>query len=191
MCPLAEILELAERFDTRFIGALSVPLGLGVEELPSAGPSRAPRSVPPARVLTLEFSPLGGVADLAAADAVIAPSGFGSAGILFDTWHFYRGTADFELLATMGPQQIVTVQISDAAAEIQESLWKDTIRHRRQPGDGSFDLPRVITALEAIGALDWYGPEVITTAHQAMTPSEAGRVSGERLDAFLTDLFPG
>jgi sugar phosphate isomerase/epimerase len=187
-CPLEEILEFADEFDSRFIGALALPLGLPFDDLADrfAGPSRQIGDA--GRVLTLEFSPLAGVYDLAAADAVISPSGYGSAGILFDTWHFYRGTPDFELLSSMTAGQIAAVQISDAAAEIQESLWKDTIRYRRQPGDGTFDLPKVINALEAVGALDWYGPEVINSDHDAMDPEEVGRLSGQRLDELLASL---
>ena len=37
-------------------------------------------------------------------------------GIVFDTWHFFRGDPDFDLLATVPGDRIYCVQIDDAAA---------------------------------------------------------------------------
>ncbi len=103
-------------------------------------------------------------------------------GILFDTWHFCRGAADLELLATIPGERIFSVQLSDGAADLKESLIKDTLRHRLLPGDGVFDLAAVVRTLRAIGALHMIGPEVLSTELDALPPAEAARLAAEACD---------
>lgn len=189
VCTLDEVLQQAEVVGAQFIGALALPLGLSIEDMAEHFAVAHKRVADAGRTITLEFAPLGGVTDLAAAHAVISPSGYAAAGIVFDTWHFFRGTPDFDLLETMVDGQIVAVQLSDAAAEVRGSLWQDTVHHRRQPGDGSFVLQRVVEMLERLGALDWYGPEVICDELASIPAAEAGRCSAVRLDDFLVGVF--
>jgi sugar phosphate isomerase/epimerase len=103
-------------------------------------------------------------------------------GILFDTWHFCRGAVDLELLATIPGERIFSVQLSDGAADLEESLIKDTLRHRLLPGDGVFDLTSVVRTLRAIGALRMTGPEVLSTELDALPPVEAARLAAEACD---------
>lgn len=133
----------------------------------------------------LEFSPLGGVQDLAGVLEIVDGADRTNGGILFDTWHFFRGNPDFDLLASCRAEWIKAVQISDAAEEVRDSLWKDTIHHRRVPGEGSFDLVRVLQVLEQRGALDWYGPEVISDELHALEPAEAVRTATRAMDDVL------
>jgi sugar phosphate isomerase/epimerase len=77
-------------------------------------------------------------------------------------------------------ERIFAVQIDDAAAEVRGSMREDT-QNRLLPGDGDLDLPRVVRALDRIGALRWVGPEVISPVLEAMSPVEAARVAVERV----------
>ena len=54
------------------------------------------------------------------------------------------------------------MQPAVGAADLEESLIKDTFRHRLLPGDGVFDLASVARALRAIGALRMIGPVLST-----------------------------
>jgi sugar phosphate isomerase/epimerase len=189
VCSLDVVLHQAEVLGSRFVGALVLPLDYPLAQVTEAFAAVAPRVADAGHVLALEFAPVAGITDLASALAVVGPAGFESAGIVFDTWHFYRGRPDFELLSTLTHGEIKWTQISDAAAEPQGSLWEDTVKHRRHAGDGAFDLARVVQCLDGIGALDWYGPEVISTELQALSATEAGRLAGRRLDEFLTQAF--
>jgi sugar phosphate isomerase/epimerase len=58
---------------------------------------------------------------------------------------------------------------------------REDTQNRLLPGDGSFDLPRVVAALDRIGALRWVGPEVISPVTEAMGPVEAARIAGDRV----------
>jgi len=186
---LDAILRMAEILGSRFIGALALPLGHPVEALAEGFQPAAERVGDAGFVLTLEFAPMAGVNDLAAALEVVKPAGFASAGIVFDSWHFYRGNPDFEVLESLSGNEIRCVQFSDADADVKGTLWEDTVNNRRQPGDGSFDLDRVTRVLERLGVLDWYGPEVISTEIREMAPVQAAVLSARRLDQYLRRLF--
>ena len=94
----------------------------------------------------LEFMPISCVATLREAWTIVRDADRANGGIVFDTWHFFRGDPDFELLATVPGDRIYCVQIDDAAAEPRASLRDDT-NNRLLPGDGDLDLdpcgPRV------------------------------------------------
>lgn len=183
------ILKMAEILGSTFIGGLALPLGHPIEALIDGFAPHAAKVAEAGRIMTLEFAPVAGVTDLESALRVVGPAGFGSAGIVFDTWHFYRGNPDFSVLESLHGNEIKCVQFSDASAQVKGTLWEDTISSRLQPGDGDFDLDRVTLALEKLGVLDWYGPEVISTDLQEMGAVEAGKLSARRLDEYLTGLF--
>ncbi len=121
----------------------------------------------------LEFTPFPPVPDLATAWEVVQRAGQHNGGILLDTWHFFRGVPDLELLARIPGERIMAVQLSDGARDFQESLIKDTFRHRHLPGEGTFDLPGVLSVLERIGGLNRVGPEVLSEELFALPVGDA------------------
>src|SRR5829696_7339586 len=119
----------------------------------------------------LEFIPMTAIPDLASAWAIVQGADRPNGGILFDTWHFFRGDPDFAVLEGVPGERIFAVQIDDAAAEVRGTMREDT-QNRLLPGDGDLDLPRAVRALDRIGALRWVGPEVISPVLEAMPPVE-------------------
>lgn len=132
----------------------------------------------------LEFIPMTAIPDLATAWAVVRGADRTNGGLLFDTWHFFRGDPDFGLLASIPGERVLSVQVDDAAAEVRGTLSEDT-RHRLLPGDGDLDLDRAIRHLDRIGALRWVGPEVISPVTEAMPAVEAARLAGDRVRALI------
>ena len=128
----------------------------------------------------LEFIPMTVIPDLASAWTIVQGADRPNGGILFDTWHFYRGDPDFAVLEGVPGERIFAVQIDDAAAEVRGTMREDT-KNRLLPGDGDLDLPRAVRALDRIGALRWVGPEVISPVLEAMPPLEAARLAGDRV----------
>jgi sugar phosphate isomerase/epimerase len=121
----------------------------------------------------LEFSPFPPIGSLAAAWSVVQAAGRANAGITVDSWHFFRGDPDLDLLRTIPGDRIASVQLNDGAAQLVESLVKDTFRHRRLPGDGTFDLAGLVDALDSIGGLRLVGPEVLSIELSAtLAPDE-------------------
>ncbi len=109
-------------------------------------------------------------------------------GILFDTWHFFRGSADFDALESVPGELVLAVQVDDAHEVVTGSLWDDTQR-RLLPGDGSFDLPRVLRTLARIGGLRLVGPEVISPETAAMPAADAAQLTGQRKRELVADAF--
>ena len=136
----------------------------------------------------LEFVPFPPINSLETAWRIVADAGRPNGGILFDTWHFFRGQPDLELLAAVPGDRIFSVQVSDGAADLEESLVKDTFRHRRLPGDGVFDLLGALQILRDTGGLRLVGPEVLSAELEQLPPVEAARQAGEALDRLVRSL---
>jgi sugar phosphate isomerase/epimerase len=126
----------------------------------------------------LEFMPMSAIPDLATAWDIVRDTDRANGGIVFDTWHFFRGNPDFDLLSTVPGERIFAVQIDDALPTVRGSLREDTQR-RLLPGEGSLDLTRAVRALAAIGGLNWVGPEVLHPDLAAMPARDAAALAGE------------
>jgi 4-hydroxyphenylpyruvate dioxygenase len=133
----------------------------------------------------LEFAPFAGVPDLATAWDVVRTADHPSGGIVFDTWHYLRGTRDDALLESIPGERIFAVQIDDAATEPVGSLLNDTLRHRLLPGEGTFDLATVLGILGRKPGIGTPGIEVLSEELWALPPGEIGRRSRAALDSVL------
>ena len=130
----------------------------------------------------LEFTPFPPARGLAGGWNLVRTAGRPNGALVFDTWHFFRSGPDFDLLETIPGGKITALQISDGAAGFRESLIKDTYFSRLHPGEGVFDLPRVMEVLMRIGAVNDAGPEVTSREQHALDPTEAARRSAAGLD---------
>ncbi len=159
----------------------------------------------------LEFMPFSVVRDLRIAWDLVRAASRPNGGLVFDTWHFFRGDPDFGVLAGIPGDRIFCVQLDDAPArpaaspprtrpagspretrpafsplktERMSALREETSR-RLLPGDGALDLPAAIRALHRIGALTWVGPEVISPDLAAMPVLAAATLAMNRTRAAL------
>ena len=180
--PMAEVMLLARSLGARYVNALVASMELDDETLAEHFAGACDAAAEVGCSVSLEFSPIGGLADLDRALRVLRLAGRANGGVLFDSWHFFRGVPSFETLAAVRDGEIVAVQLSDAAAEVQGSLWEDTLHHRRLPGDGVFDLERVVRTLLSTGSLVLAGPEVFSDELHRLGPNEAARLACRRVD---------
>ena len=97
--------------------------------------------------MAVEFSPLGTVPTLPAALDVVEAAGAGRAGVLIDTWHFFRGDSTWAQLARVPLDQIAYVQFDDAPPPVSDNGIRETMHRRVMPGDGTFDLSRFASTL--------------------------------------------
>jgi sugar phosphate isomerase/epimerase len=111
-------------------------------------------------------------------------------GLVFDTWHFFRGEPQFDVLAGIPGDRVFCVQLDDAPAVPRGSLREETSR-RLLPGDGALDLPAAIRALHRIGALRWVGPEVISPELAAMPVADAAALAMNRTRAVVDAALAG
>jgi len=135
----------------------------------------------------LEFAPHSAVADIASAWEVVRLAGRDNGGVLFDSWHFFRGRPDLDALRALPGDRIFASQISDGTAQPVGHWFEETMHRRLLPGDGEFDLVPVVQVLDTIGALALTGPEVISDALHALPPAEAAEVAGQRTVALWAE----
>ena len=109
--------------------------------------------------VALEFVAFATITDLAGALEVVEMADRDNGGIIFDTWHFYRGHPDLEALKTTSARRVLGVQVADGGAHIQGTVEED-ILHRRLPGEGVFDLPYLLRQLHSVGVRAPVGIEV-------------------------------
>lgn len=177
-----DVLRMSEALPVVAMTAIGpfTPDEVPTNEIPERFAGFCDRAAAVGAVVQLEFMPFTAVTDLATAWRLVEDAGRPNGGVLFDTWHFFRGAADFEVLGRVPGERILGVQISDAPVEVRGNLGEDTF-HRLLPGDGSFDLLGAVRALDAIGALRWVGPEVLSPSTAAMPAAEAARLAGDRV----------
>ena len=140
----------------------------------------------------LEFMPFTVVRNLRIAWDLVRRAGRPNGGLVFDTWHFFRGEPEFEVLAGVPGDRIFCVQLDDAPATPapRGSLREETSR-RLLPGDGALDLGAAIRALHRIGALRWVGPEVISPELAALPVADAAALAMDRTRAIVAAALSG
>ena len=135
----------------------------------------------------LEPQPFSGCATVPEAWAIVEGAGQANAGILMDSWHFYKW--DLHTLADLDPipgRCIRTMQLSDAPRrQVRPKLIQDTLELRQWPGEGELPLTAFVRAIAAKGGLRAVGQEVFSLEADAMDPVQAGRKAGETLSAVL------
>ncbi|HYW30916.1 MAG TPA: sugar phosphate isomerase/epimerase [Gemmatimonas sp.] len=134
----------------------------------------------------LEFMPFSGIPNLAAAWAIVRDLDPSTVGLTFDTWHYFRGTTDTELLRTIPGSRIFQVQLADATRALAApTLVEDLLHHRLLPGDGEFPIDDVVQTLRAIDGLTSVGVELFSDAIDALPAHDVGARIGERLRATI------
>jgi sugar phosphate isomerase/epimerase len=97
--------------------------------------------------MAVEFAPMSSVATIADALAVVELVAPGHAGVLLDTWHFFVGADSWSELEQLPIDRIAYVQFDDALPPDPEHLMRATMRHRKLPGEGAFELERFASSL--------------------------------------------
>jgi 4-hydroxyphenylpyruvate dioxygenase len=166
-----ETITVNEAFGTRY----------EVDEIIEAFAAVCDRAAESGVLVHLEFTPFSGIPDLATAWEVVRTADRPNGGLVFDTWHYFRGARDDALLEAIPGERIFALQISDAAAEPRGSLLSDTLRHRRLPGEGAFDLAAVVPIVARKQGLPPWGVEVLSEELWRLPPEEVGRRTGEAL----------
>jgi sugar phosphate isomerase/epimerase len=135
--------------------------------------------------VTLEFVPTGCVRTVAQAREVIERADRPNAGMLVDSYHFFRAGSSLEDLARVPPELISSWQTNDAgAAPATDDAFADMMI-RTMPGDGEFDLKGLMQALAATGTSAPAGIEVFSAELATLPFPELARRSAEGLDYCL------
>lgn len=95
-------------------------------------------------------------------------------GLCVDIWHVHRGNTDYSVIRDRLPvEHLFVVELDDAAAAAEGTLWEDTVHRRLLPGEGVFDVPEFINAIRATGYDDIWGVEIISRTHRSLPLEDA------------------
>ncbi|MGY1722267.1 sugar phosphate isomerase/epimerase family protein [Blastococcus sp. SYSU DS0533] len=180
-----EILALADALGGRHLLAVGGPLEAPLAEVAARFAAVCDRAAGHGLAVALEFLPWRDVSGLREAWQVVESAGRPNAGIMLDTWHFFRGTSVLADLDDVPPERIVAVQLSDGPLEVVVEEQHDTKHLRRVPGEGQFDLPALFDRLTALGVEVPVGVEVISTEMRALDPLTAAARAADATRALL------
>lgn len=106
-------------------------------------------------------------------DMASTPNG----GLLIDIWHMTRPGIPYQEIAALPAAYIAHVELDDAAATMEGSYFEDTSFRRLLPGEGSFDVPGFLSAIDATGYRGVFGVEILSETMRSLEPEEAAKRS--------------
>jgi len=137
--------------------------------------------------VTLEMIPFGGVPNIATVARIFERVDRDNLGLCLDVWHWHRqrGGPDYDTLRSISPERIHIFQLDDAAPEPAEDLVAETLTGRLLPGQGVADIPRLVDALDEMGASPVVATEVFSRSLAALEPAENARRQYAAMQAVL------
>jgi len=107
---------------------------------------------------------------IAMLDAADTPNG----GLMIDTWHMVKMGVSNETLANVPKRHILGVELNDGYLKTPDGmdLNTETTEHRAFPGEGEFDMPGFMDAIQATGYDGPYGVEVIRKSNRSLPLDE-------------------
>ena len=136
--------------------------------------------------LAIEYLPwLPEVRNIRSTRALLARAEVPGAGVLVDTWHWFRGGASLDQLRAIPGECIGSTQFNDAPVQSWENLVDETMAARLNPGEGAIPLVEVVQVLDEIGSTAPIGVEVFNKRHESMAAVEVGRDTADAMRRVL------
>jgi sugar phosphate isomerase/epimerase len=119
--------------------------------------------------IAYEFMPFdGNVATLDTALTLVIDAARPNGGLAIDTWHMSKlgiPTGDMQRI----PREYLTwVELSDGQVATMDDPIDEVINHRNLPGEGEFDIPGYVEALQDAGYEGPWGVEVLSSALRSL-----------------------
>ena len=138
--------------------------------------------------VAIEVLPMTNIRKLETGVGIVEQAGAANGGLCVDIWHMVRGGIGFDQIARLPAAYFKSVEIDDAKAEIEGTIWEDTLFHRLYPGEGSFDIAAFISAVESAGFRGVYGVEVINEKYRLLPLREQAKRSFDGAMAQFSNL---
>lgn len=114
--------------------------------------------------VSIEVMPFSIVKTVQDGLAIVQQADQPNGGLLLDIWHIVRGGIDFSEIAKVPSRFIKAVELDDASSDVKGTLLEDTVFRRKLCGEGVFDNPGFIEAVQSAGFKgEWYGVEIISS----------------------------
>ncbi|WP_432825783.1 sugar phosphate isomerase/epimerase family protein [Dactylosporangium sp. CA-092794] len=179
--------HLADTFGVPFVQTVGTfddrPIGAEVAE---AFGSLCDRAAGHGLRVALEFVPYSSIPDLATGLAVVTGANRDNGGLCIDSWHFFRGRPDLELLRTVPAGRVFMVQFNDGPIPpVDPDRMVDAVHHRVLPGHGDLDLRSFVTALDRPGVDAPLSIEVYSDELWRRPTLDAARLAAEATRAVV------
>ena len=109
-----------------------------------------------------ELMPFAMIDSLEDSLKLVEGAGAANGGICLDTWHIVKLKIPFDEVRRIPLQYITSVELNDGTFACPWSLHEDTVNHRRFCGEGEFDVPGFIEAVQNAGYEGPWGIEVLS-----------------------------
>jgi len=136
---------------------------------------------------TLEFSKSLALSDLDTALVAVRYVGRTDFGLLIDTMHLVRSGSTATDLAALDPALFGYVQLSDAALEQRNAVYRDDSSDRSVPGEGELPLAEIMSVLPEWLPVGVEAP-MRSRAEQGMPVRECARLAVEGARAVLAEV---
>lgn len=123
----------------------------------------------------IEFLPWTGIPDAATAEQIVARAGRANGGVMFDSWHHFRGSNDDAALGRIAGERIHAVQLNSAPFAPGAEPMVESMHDRRLPDEGDIDVAQLVRILDRIGCRAPIGVEVFSDTLAALAPEDAAR----------------
>jgi sugar phosphate isomerase/epimerase len=134
--------------------------------------------------VAIEHVPVGAVSNFARARELVERCNRPNAGIMVDSWHFFRSGSSLDDLANCPGELIYSIQLNDALASPETDL-NVGMMERLLPGAGELDLQGFMQALAATGTTAPIGIEVFNSELDALDTATAMARCAAALDTCL------
>ncbi len=91
------------------------------------------------------------IRDLQTARAVVDGAGEANDGLLIDIWQMARGGISYKDVLRLAPHLLNAGEVDNAMAQQIDTIFDDTLRRRKLPGEGELDVPRFLRCLPDTG----------------------------------------
>jgi sugar phosphate isomerase/epimerase len=110
-----------------------------------------------------EFMPFDvNVNTLDAALTLVTDAGRPNGGLAIDTWHMSKLGIPPQEMRRVPLEYLAWVELSDGRFEDMEDPIDEVVNHRALPGEGEFDLPGYVAAIQEAGYDQPWGVEVLS-----------------------------
>jgi sugar phosphate isomerase/epimerase len=108
--------------------------------------------------------------------------GEANVGVVLDVFHYYKGPSKLEDLDRLTPDRLAFVQVCDVAGVPRELA---TDADRVLPGDGDFQLDRLIGQLRTLGYDGWVSLELMNPTLWQLKPTQVAELGLSALKRLL------
>jgi sugar phosphate isomerase/epimerase len=174
-----ELFAVADALGGTYVIALAAELPASYQVVAERLAHLADRAAAHGLTVALEFMPWSDIHDAATSWNLVRMSEHPGAGVLVDSWHFFRGKGRLEQLRIIPPERVVAVHLADADAAVVGTLPEDTISRRRVPGEGDLPLVDFVRTLDETGVHVDFAVEVLSEEQRALPAMQAALLAAD------------